>query len=282
MDFINTTTIYFFIYAVLGWVCEIVYCSVLDKKFQNRGFLYGPYCPIYGFGALIIIRILLPFSNDPLYLFFTAIIACTVLEYITSWVMEKVFHLRWWDYSKNKFNINGRVCLWNSFLFGILGLVVIYGIHPFVVNLVAKIPASVGIVFAGVITVGMTLDFIFSVLSVLSTSKRLMELRESFDAYKVEQKLKRELRKIEWEKFIEQLHVTRQKRKEKTKSAFAEKLYSQLEHFDMSNQKLRRIINNQSRMDLHGLESVLSLLTAYKNKKNSQAVEVKNAEEDLG
>lgn len=102
---INIIVISFFIYSFLGWICEIIYCSILDKKFQNRGFLYGPYCPIYGFGAMIILKVLIPFSAHPIFLFVMGMFVCSVLEYVTSYVMEKAFHLRWWDYSKHKFNI---------------------------------------------------------------------------------------------------------------------------------------------------------------------------------
>ena len=129
----------FFCYSFLGWCCECVYCSIPAKKFINRGFLEGPYCPIYGVGALLVISLLLPYKQHPVTLFIAGTILVTTLEYITSWLMEIMFHTRWWDYSNYRFNINGRVCLLNAILFGIMALVVCYGIHPVILDLLQKL-----------------------------------------------------------------------------------------------------------------------------------------------
>lgn len=101
----------FFIYSVMGWILEITCKFIEYKKFANRGFLIGPYCPIYGFGALFITLFLGRYSNDIIALFVMTILICGVLEYFTSYIMEKIFKLRWWDYSRRKYNINGRICL---------------------------------------------------------------------------------------------------------------------------------------------------------------------------
>lgn len=98
--------LYFIIYSILGWICEVIYCFVLDKKITNRGFLEGPYCPIYGTGGLIVVYFLLPVKNMPIAVFVLGMILASILEYITSFVMEKLFDTRWWDYSNNRFNIN--------------------------------------------------------------------------------------------------------------------------------------------------------------------------------
>ena len=124
--------LYFFAYSILGWACECLYCGIPARRFINRGFLEGPYCPIYGCGALIVILVLDPLKGHPLLLFLGAMIFTSVLEYVTSWLMEKLFHSKWWDYSERPFNINGRVCLLNSLLFGIMGLAVMYVVHPFI------------------------------------------------------------------------------------------------------------------------------------------------------
>ena len=125
----NTIKIYFLLfltYSFLGWCMEVC-CSIFErKKFVNRGFLLGPYCPIYGCGAILITLLLKGFTNNPIILFIMAILLCGILEYLTSFFMEKIFHLRWWDYSKKKFNINGRVCLDTIIPFGVLGMVIIY------------------------------------------------------------------------------------------------------------------------------------------------------------
>lgn len=131
--------LYWYIYSFFGFVIETTYTSILTGKLQDRGFLSIPIIPIYGFGAMIVIMFLEPYINNYLLLFLLSILLTTILEYITSYVMEKLFHMRWWDYSNNKFNIKGRVCLRNSILFGILSLILVGYIHPYIIILVNKI-----------------------------------------------------------------------------------------------------------------------------------------------
>ena len=98
--------IYFFIYSILGWCTEMIYCRICQGKWTDRGFFYGPYCPIYGFGAIIIISFLTPFIDNILLVFLFGVILTTILEYLTSYFMEKIFDARWWDYSTLPLNIN--------------------------------------------------------------------------------------------------------------------------------------------------------------------------------
>ena len=109
----------FIIYAVIGWCMEVICKLIQYKKFVDRGFLIGPYCPIYGVGALLITFFLNKYVQDPVVLFVMAVVVCGILEYLTSYFMEKIYHARWWDYSSKKFNINGRICLSNLIAFGI-------------------------------------------------------------------------------------------------------------------------------------------------------------------
>lgn len=120
----------FFIYAILGWIIETTLVSIEKRKFVNRGFLIGPYCPIYGFGGLAITILLKNYTKDPIVLFLMAVIICGTLEYFTSYIMEKIFKARWWDYSARKYNINGRICLETVVPFGILGCLVMYVLNP--------------------------------------------------------------------------------------------------------------------------------------------------------
>ncbi len=124
----------FFIYSFLGWLMETVLKSIEAKKFINRGFLIGPYCPIYGYGCVFIITLLNRFMDYPILVFFLSIIICSILEYFTSYFMEKIFKARWWDYSKRKFNIDGRICLNTMIPFGILGTLIIYYLNPFLMK----------------------------------------------------------------------------------------------------------------------------------------------------
>lgn len=132
----------FFIYSVAGWFIEVTISSIDSKQISNRGFLIGPYCPIYGFGALILSVCLSQYRSDVAVLFCVSVVFCSVLEYFTSWIMEKLFHARWWDYSKIKFNVEGRICLTNSIYFGILGVLLVRFISPFLMHSLNTIPKN--------------------------------------------------------------------------------------------------------------------------------------------
>ena len=130
----------FITYAFLGWCIEVIGKLIEQKKFINRGFLIGPYCPIYGVGALLITFLLKKYTGDPIVLFIMAIVVCGILEYLTSYFMEKIFHARWWDYSQKKFNINGRVCLDTIIPFGLLGMFIMYVSNPFLIEKIEVLP----------------------------------------------------------------------------------------------------------------------------------------------
>ncbi len=135
---IFTLMTYFLIYCILGWAMESVYRSFCEKKIINTGFLRGPYCPIYGIGAIAIIILLdsIPIlKSNILLLFFSSMIIFTLWEDLVGIGLEKIFKTRYWDYSDHKFNIKGRVCLKNSIYWGILGVVVGMYIHPFITNI---------------------------------------------------------------------------------------------------------------------------------------------------
>lgn len=170
--------LYFFIYSFGGWLCECIYCSIPAKKFINRGFLYGPYCPIYGFGALIVTLTLDGYLNNPVLVFFLGMFLTSLLEYITSYLMEKIFQKKWWDYSHYKFNIHGRVCLLNSTLFGIMSLFVIYILHPEVSKLISLIPlhyqAGVSFLFFALFA----FDLFNTVKSQLRKNKDIAEIED--------------------------------------------------------------------------------------------------------
>ena len=133
----------FMIYACLGWLLEVIGKLIEYKKFINRGFLIGPYCPIYGWGAVAITLLLYRYAYDPFVLFIMTIITCATLEYVTSWVMEKLFKARWWDYSKRKFNLDGRVCLETTIPFGLMGMFIIYVSNPFIIEQFDKIDSNI-------------------------------------------------------------------------------------------------------------------------------------------
>ncbi len=132
--------LFFFVYSFLGWCLEVICKLITEKRFINRGILIGPICPIYGYGVLIMTLFFRKYLNDPITLFILIIVSCSILEYFTSYFLEKVYHTRWWDYSTKKFNINGRICLETMIPFGILGLLIMNYMNPIVFNLLNILP----------------------------------------------------------------------------------------------------------------------------------------------
>ena len=157
-----TYFILFLIYSFVGWAIEVVVTFNKDKKFVNRGFLLGPYCPIYGFSSIIMILYLSRYRNSFITVFLLAVVVCSIMEYLVSYLMEKLFKARWWDYSNRKFNINGRVCLENSIWFGLLGALLIYIVNPFLFNVIAMISDKVLIIVGSVLLVIFITDLIIS------------------------------------------------------------------------------------------------------------------------
>lgn len=143
MEIIREYFLLFIIYSFIGWVMEVIYAGILDKKFTNRGFLIGPICPIYGIGCLLIIILLKDFKSHPVGLFILAIVIASLLEYFTSYFMEKIFKARWWNYTQNKFNINGRICLETMIPFGLIACLVMYIVNPFILETIYKLPEIV-------------------------------------------------------------------------------------------------------------------------------------------
>ena len=133
----------FIIYAVAGWICEVTLQLIQKHKLADRGFLIGPYCPIYGCGAILITLCLTPFNEHPIGLFILAMVLCGSLEYATSFIMEKAFNARWWDYSNMRFNINGGICLETLVPFGIAGLLIIYVFNPFLISMIGLMGENV-------------------------------------------------------------------------------------------------------------------------------------------
>lgn len=151
----------FLIYSFIGWLVEIFLTLVMERKFINRGFLIGPLVPIWGTGAILITLILRP--QDSLFnLVISSAFIGTFLEYVVNYLMEKLFKVRWWDYSQFPFNINGRVCLVSSCIFGIGGLLVIKIINPFLFNIFAKVNPSVFCIIIMFLMMLVLVDFCIS------------------------------------------------------------------------------------------------------------------------
>ena len=126
----------FWTFSIVGWMMEVTVCAIIDKKIVNRGFFVGPYCPIYGFGGIIVTFLLTKYNDDLLILFVLSIFIFSCLEYFTSYLLEKLFDARWWDYTNRKYNLNGRICLETMIPFGLLGIVVIHFLNPFILKII--------------------------------------------------------------------------------------------------------------------------------------------------
>lgn len=187
----------FMIYSFFGWVMEMIVCSIYDKKVVNRGFLIGPYCPIYGCGCILIISLLFKYRSDPITLVIMAILICGLLEYFTSYIMEKLFKARWWDYSNKRFNINGRICLETLVAFGALALLLTYIINPFFVGIIDGFSNVLLIVLAMILLVIFIVDMIIS-LKVISGFKKVARSVNKDNTEEITKKVKELLLERNW------------------------------------------------------------------------------------
>lgn len=184
----------FIIYSFIGWSIEVVGKLIEKHKFINRGFLVGPICPIYGWGCIAIILLLSKYKSSPIVLFLMAIIICSILEYFTSYFMEKLFHVRWWDYTRRKYNINGRICAETMIPFGLLGCLVVYVVNPIFTGLLNKIPVNTLNILAIIIFTLYIIDNVVS-LSVMFGFKGTLKTVEKDGTEEITKKVREVLLK---------------------------------------------------------------------------------------
>lgn len=178
--------LYFFFYSAIGWAFESTYCSIGERKLINRGFLIGPMCPIYGTGTLVM-EILLynPFRNNPVAVFLLGMVFCDIVEYLTSFIMEKLFNARWWNYKEELLNINGRICLKHTIIWGMGSLAFVKLVHPKIEVLFSKLPDSTVKIAVLIILAVFVTDVIFAVIKatdIIKLRKKLYELRETISS----------------------------------------------------------------------------------------------------
>ncbi|MBQ6395746.1 MAG: putative ABC transporter permease [Atopobiaceae bacterium] len=178
----------FFVFGVIGWVYESIYCTINERKWQNRGFLYGPICPIYGFGFVGMILVIGAFKDQgipytPWQVFLFAALGSAVLEYMTSWVLEKLFHARWWDYTNMPFNLNGRICLPATTLFGLFGLLVTYILYEPTISAVGSLDPLLVEALALIATAAISMDTALTVSALTRIASMASEFNESVNAH---------------------------------------------------------------------------------------------------
>ena len=170
--------LYFFVYGFLGWCTEVGFAAFKTHHFVNRGFLNGPICPIYGVGVTAVITVLTPYKSDIIVLYILSVVLVTVLEGVTGWAMDKIFHNKWWDYSDMPLNIGGYVCLFFSIVWGFAGLFIFYFIQPLVHDLLAFIPTIVGIILIIILGITLIADLYVTASTIFKFNRRLAAMEK--------------------------------------------------------------------------------------------------------
>lgn len=180
----------FFVFSAIGWIIESIYCSLGNKKLINRGFLYGPVCPIYGTGALVFEILVTPLSQPAekrwWLVAIVGMILADIVEYLTSYIMEKLFNARWWDYSENFLNLHGRICFKHTCYWGLFSLIYVYAVSPLYKHAIDFVPQNIRNAAVGVIIVIFIVDLIFTVKATMDIQKlmrKIDSLKASLNEY---------------------------------------------------------------------------------------------------
>lgn len=253
LNIISNYIIYFMLYSIAGWICEVIFCSILAKKLINRGFFKGPYCPIYGCGAMIILFMTSPFPTNPLLVFIFSFIGAAILEYFTSWLLEKLYKIELWNYSDHKFNINGRICLENLFLFGIMGLLMRFFLHSEISSFIESVPLLPKTL------VSLTALVVFA-LDGFTSSNRLVKFRKEIELLHLELKeLERYHTKYHWFNIrdIEGSIETLKKIYDNDPSPVIEKLLLKFAHLEDKWKKRYGLLKSYDRFSIKKLKSII-------------------------
>lgn len=169
----------FFTYCFFGWCWESGYVSLKQRAWVNRGFLYGPWLPIYGSGAILVLFLTLPVRDQLPWVYLIGMVGASLLEYVTGAVMERLFHMRYWDYSEQPFNLHGHICLLVSFVWGLFSVALIKFLHPPVERVILMVPTQLGELLAVCLTVLFTVDTVKSVQAALDLKELMHKLAEN-------------------------------------------------------------------------------------------------------
>lgn len=170
--------LYFFVYGFLGWCTEVAFAACKERKFVNRGFLNGPICPMYGIGVGIVVQFLTPYKENLVLLYIASVVMVTALEWVTGFILEKIFHNKWWDYSKMPLNLNGYVCLLFSLIWGVACVLIVDFIHPLIHKVLSWIPFPVGMTLIVVLSIVMFVDLYVTASTILKMNKHLEKMKE--------------------------------------------------------------------------------------------------------
>ena len=181
----------FAFFGLLGWVFESTYCSLVEKRWCNRGFLFGPVCPIYGVGFLLMILFFAPFKDNLVVFYFVAVFVMTAWEYFVGWFLETTTHIKYWDYSHIRFNIKGRVCLPVSLFWGIMSYIAVFLIHPPVARLMHAIPDWVRYLLCGSTLTLLLVDTVTTIRKLALVTKAMDRLQSAGDELRLQLALAR-------------------------------------------------------------------------------------------
>ena len=277
---------WFFIYSFLGWAWESAYVSIKNKKLVNRGFINGPLCTIYGAGAVTIYLLLRPFEKNLALLYLGGVITATALEYVTGWIMETVFHTRWWDYSNKKFNLHGYISLASSLLWGAFSILLFKLLQPFVSWITSLYPQSIGEVILAVVSVLYGIDFGISAYTAFGLSKtfgkvedmleELISYMENSRLYETREEIREKLEgirgSIKQRELLERLSARREEFIGRFESVIAESPFGENSFYNAKRQELEQRLDDFSRkyMEIRSKQNVFirRMVHAYPNLKN--------------
>lgn len=183
--------LYFIFYSFCGWLWETCYCSIKERHYVPRGFLYGPVCPIYGVGFLLMVLFFAPFKDNLVVFYFVAVIVMTAWEYFVGWFLETTTHIKYWDYSDRRFNIKGRVCLEVSLFWGIMSYVAVFLIHPPVARLFARMPDWLQYTACGACLSLLLVDTVTTIRKLALVTKAMDRLQTAGDELRLQMALAR-------------------------------------------------------------------------------------------
>ena len=183
---ISLAFLYFIVYSVLGWCMETVYCSILERRFVPRGFLFGPMCPIYGVGVLMMVCWFQPLMDRPVLFYLTATVCMSAWEYFVGWFLETTTHIKYWDYSMYRFNLKGRICLWVCLMWGVLSFLVLYFIHPKIAGMLGRIGFIPRYILDGFFLGVLVSDTGATIYQLFRTSQMLAKLQQVGDQLRLQ------------------------------------------------------------------------------------------------
>ncbi len=247
----------FVIYAFIGWCTEVAYAATEKGVFVNRGFLNGPYCPIYGCGVLIVVAVLTPLKHNLIILFLGSFLMTSLLEFFTGFILEKAFHNKWWDYSDKPFNIKGYVCLKFSILWGLACSFIMLVLHPIIYRFIKTIPHMLGVFILIFLMLLFSVDLIVTVSTIIKFNRRLSLLNEIAGKLKafsnelgenvyenvIEAMEKKEDFQEAYGEFVEEVGERKQKMK-KEQEELAAKYKELLEHKNIISRRLMKAFPN--------------------------------------